>query len=131
MLDPALHARTLDITGPEELTLDETASVLAVALGRPVEYIDLPMEQALAGREGFDRENDFGAYDRIRRGMVAVVDAPCRRSSAVRPGPSPSSRPTRSQEPVPHDAMRGSGQNQPGPDLQVQIRARALLVRSG
>jgi uncharacterized protein YbjT (DUF2867 family) len=74
LLDPALRARTLDITGPEALTLAETASVLAAALGRPVEYVDLPMEQALVRREGFDRENDFGAYDRIRRGMVAVVD---------------------------------------------------------
>ena len=31
-------------------------------------------ELLLAGREGFDRDNDFGAYDRIRLGMVAVVD---------------------------------------------------------
>ena len=75
LLDEALRARTLDLTGPEALTLDETASVLAMSLNRPVEYIDLPMEQALTGREGFDRDNEFGAYDRIRRGMVAVVDS--------------------------------------------------------
>jgi uncharacterized protein YbjT (DUF2867 family) len=74
LLDPALHGRTLDLTGPEALTLAETASVLAAAFNSPVKHIDLSLEQALDGREGFDRDNDFGAYDRIRRGMVAVVD---------------------------------------------------------
>lgn len=74
LLDPALERRTLDLTGPEALTLAETAAVLAAALDRPVEYVDIPLEQALVGREGFDRDNDFGAYDRVRRGMMATID---------------------------------------------------------
>ncbi|WP_205471095.1 hypothetical protein [Nocardioides sp. SYSU D00038] len=73
LTEPGHHGRTYDLTGPEALTLPETAARLGRALGRPVRHVDIPLEEALAGSEGFDRANDEGAFDRIRRGLFASV----------------------------------------------------------
>ncbi|WP_114559392.1 NAD(P)H-binding protein [Desertihabitans aurantiacus] len=73
LLDPVHRSRTYDLTGPEALTLAETAEVLGAALGHRVEPVEPTMEEALEGREGFDRENEFGALDRVRRGFGALV----------------------------------------------------------
>lgn len=74
LLDPGRHhGHTYDLTGPEALTLPQTAELLAPLAGGPVEHVELSMEQAVAGREGFDRANDWGAFDRIRIGAAAAV----------------------------------------------------------
>lgn len=38
------EGRTYELTGPEPLTYDDMAGHLAAALGRPVEYVDMPAE---------------------------------------------------------------------------------------
>ena len=46
------EGRTYDITGPEALTHAQMAEHLSGALGRPVEFVDVPpeaMQQALIG----------------------------------------------------------------------------------
>ena len=51
LLDPgAHHGRTYDLTGPQALTLDEVAAVLAGALDKPVRYEPETLEQAYASR---------------------------------------------------------------------------------
>lgn len=73
LLDDGHDGRVHELTGPEALGPDETASVLGSALNRPVRHVELSMEEALEGVDGFLRRNDEGAYDRIRRGMFGVV----------------------------------------------------------
>ncbi|MEE8584806.1 MAG: NmrA family NAD(P)-binding protein [Acidobacteriota bacterium] len=55
--DPQPHAgRRYFITGPKEMKMAEMAEVLSSQLGRPIEYVDLPIQhwqQALAGKAGF------------------------------------------------------------------------------
>lgn len=54
LADPAPHTgERYVVTGPRDLTIAEMAEVLSDELGRPVEYVDLPMEhwlQALRAR---------------------------------------------------------------------------------
>lgn len=46
LVDPASHVgRRYVITGSENMTLAEMAEVLTAELGKPVEYVDLPIEQ--------------------------------------------------------------------------------------
>jgi len=56
LTDPALHVgERYVVTGPSNLSLDEMAGVLSRELGRPVEYVDLPVEawgEILAGVDG-------------------------------------------------------------------------------
>ena len=56
LTDPALHVgERYVVTGPSNLSLDEMAGVLSRELGRPVEYVDLPVEawgEVLAGVDG-------------------------------------------------------------------------------
>lgn len=51
LTDPRVNAgRTWDLTGPEALTLDEVATILAERSGRPVRYHDESVEEAYASR---------------------------------------------------------------------------------
>ncbi|MGY1831225.1 hypothetical protein ACI8AA_12510 [Geodermatophilus sp. SYSU D01180] len=67
--DGAVHA----ITGPEAVSLPRTAELLARAAGHPVTHRDLPVEEALAGTEGFERELTALTSDRVRAGVFAAV----------------------------------------------------------
>jgi uncharacterized protein YbjT (DUF2867 family) len=73
LLDPGHGGQVYELTGPEALTPARTASVLGSAMGRPVRHVELSMAEALEGVDGFMRDNDERAYDRIRRGMFGVV----------------------------------------------------------
>lgn len=73
LVDETYRGQVLDLTGPEALSLPRTAELLAGALARPVEHVEVSMEEALAGSEGFTRDNDEGAFERIRLGQAAVV----------------------------------------------------------
>jgi NAD(P)H dehydrogenase (quinone) len=48
--DGAYDGRTLDLTGPEALTVDQIASILSDHLGRPVCYIPETIDEAYASR---------------------------------------------------------------------------------
>ncbi|MDN5686764.1 MAG: nucleoside-diphosphate sugar epimerase [Brachybacterium sp.] len=73
LLDTGHEGSTYELTGPKALTLPRTAELLSAAVSRPVEHVELSMEEALAGSEGFARRNDEGAFDRIRLGLAKGV----------------------------------------------------------
>lgn len=73
LLDPAHEGLTHVISGPEALTLAETAEVLASGLGRPVRHEDVDVAAALEGIDGFDRKITEDTYARVRRGEFAEV----------------------------------------------------------
>jgi uncharacterized protein YbjT (DUF2867 family) len=49
LTEPGHEGKTYEITGPEALTMDEVAAQLGEAIGRKVEYVDLPPEAWIAG----------------------------------------------------------------------------------
>ena len=51
--DGAYDERTLNLTGPAALTMNEIASILSERLGRPVSYIPETIEEAYASRAGY------------------------------------------------------------------------------
>lgn len=70
LLDPgAHHGRTYDLTGPQALTLDEVAAVLAGALDKPVRYEPETLEQAYASRA------HYGAPDWLVDAWVSTYTA--------------------------------------------------------
>ena len=74
LLGDGHEGRVHELTGPEALTLVETAEVLGSVLGRTVRPVELTMDEALAGvDDDFQRRNDEGAYDRIRTGMFGTL----------------------------------------------------------
>ncbi|NYE36117.1 uncharacterized protein YbjT (DUF2867 family) [Nocardioides cavernae] len=73
LLDPAHEGLTHVVSGPESLTLAETAAVLSAGLGRPVRHDDVDVDVALTGIDGFDREITEDTYARVRRGEFAEV----------------------------------------------------------
>ncbi|MBR7742026.1 nucleoside-diphosphate sugar epimerase [Phycicoccus sp. BSK3Z-2] len=72
LLAPDVHdGVTYEITGPEPLSLPETAALLAAATGREVEHRDVTDAEALEGTGGFERELTALTYDRVRAGVFA------------------------------------------------------------
>ncbi len=61
----------LELTGPESLSLPETAELLGRSLGRPVVHADLGVDEALEGTDGFQRALDELTYRRVRAGDFA------------------------------------------------------------
>jgi uncharacterized protein YbjT (DUF2867 family) len=78
LTEPGHEGRTYDVTGPEALTHAEMADHLSEALGRRVEFVDVPpdaMRQALVGA-GFDAWQADGLiedYAHYRRGEASAV----------------------------------------------------------
>ncbi|MEV5778898.1 NAD(P)H-binding protein [Streptomyces antimycoticus] len=69
---------TLEITGPEALTLDEAVTRIAAATGRPYRYEPETLEEAFArrwrlGMSGEQIETWISWYQAIERGEVSVV----------------------------------------------------------
>ncbi|MEW2512803.1 NAD(P)H-binding protein [Streptomyces sp. NPDC046870] len=69
---------TLEITGPEALTLDEAVTRIAAATGRPYRYESETVEEAFArrwrqGMSGEQIETWISWYQAIERGEVSVV----------------------------------------------------------
>lgn len=69
---------TLEITGPEALTLDEAVARIAAATGRPYRYESETLEEAFArrwrrGMSGEQIETWISWYQAIERGEVSVV----------------------------------------------------------
>lgn len=68
------HAgRTYELSGPEAVTLPRTALLLSGALGRPVAHVELTVEEAVAGLEGFDRQLFVSTLERVHAGVYAQV----------------------------------------------------------
>lgn len=73
LTDAGHEGSIYELTGPEALTFPRTANLLSEAVGHPVRHIEVSMEEALADSEGFARQNDRGAFDRVRLGFVNHV----------------------------------------------------------
>ncbi|MDO4243293.1 MAG: NAD(P)H-binding protein [Actinomyces sp.] len=57
LADPdAWRCRTLELTGPEELSMEQVARTVASRLGRPVPYIDQTVEEAYTTRRAWPAE---------------------------------------------------------------------------
>lgn len=55
--DPGRYAgRTLDLTGPEALSLEEIVTIISEETGRPARYVDETLEEARASRQAWDPE---------------------------------------------------------------------------
>lgn len=65
--------RIYALSGPEAVMLPRTAQLLSAALGRPVAHVELTVEEAVAGLEGFDRQLFIATLDRVHAGVYARV----------------------------------------------------------
>ena len=85
LADPVLHVgERYVVTGPRDFSLTEMAGVLSQQLGRPVEYVDLPVEawgEVLAGVDGMSeslvthlKEVAVDHQNGIFRGETDVVE---------------------------------------------------------
>jgi len=77
------EGKTYDITGPEALTHEEVASQLSQAIGKTVQYVDVPpeaMKQALLsfGMPEWQADGLVEDYDHYRRGEAEVVSSTVR-----------------------------------------------------
>nr|WP_204332603.1 NmrA family NAD(P)-binding protein [Geodermatophilus sabuli] len=75
---PALDGRALDVTGPEALSMDEAAAVLAEVTGRPAVYRRQTVEEAWAtrrpsGHPDWEVEGWVTSYLAIAAGEMAAV----------------------------------------------------------
>lgn len=73
LLDDDLAGSTLELSGPEALTLTRTAEVLAAALGRPVRHVETPVDQAFDEMSDFERELTAITWRRVHAGVFAEV----------------------------------------------------------
>jgi uncharacterized protein YbjT (DUF2867 family) len=73
LLEDGHAGRTYELTGPEALSLPATATVLADALGRPVEHREISIEEAVEGLTGFERDETVWTLERVRTGGFAGV----------------------------------------------------------
>jgi uncharacterized protein YbjT (DUF2867 family) len=77
--DPAPHAgATYDVTGPEALTMGQTAARLELASGREVRYIDETLEEARASRRptgapDWEIEGWVTSYAQVAAGDLEAV----------------------------------------------------------
>ena len=74
LLDEVHDGRVYELSGPEALTLPQTAEVLAAAFGRPVVHEEITIEQATSGMpEGFERDEFVWTLERVRLGAFSGV----------------------------------------------------------
>ena len=73
LLEPGHAGRTYKLSGPEAVTLPQTAQALSRALGRPVAHVDLTIEEAVTGMEAFDRQLSTATFERLHAGVYAEV----------------------------------------------------------
>ena len=76
LADPGAHVgATYDLTGREELTLDEAAAVIAAVQGREVRFQDETLEEAYASRRQWDAEP--WQYDAWVSTYTAIAHGEC------------------------------------------------------
>jgi uncharacterized protein YbjT (DUF2867 family) len=77
--DPAAHRnQTYDLTGPEALTLNQVASVVSEATGRPTRFVDETLDEAYASRASYGAPSWqvdawVSTYTAIASGELAAV----------------------------------------------------------
>ena len=93
LLEDGHDGRTYELTGPEALSLPETATALSAALGRTVVHRDLAIDDAVAGSTGFSRDLDRLTFQRVVAGRFAPVTDNVRRLTGRSPRPLRDLRP--------------------------------------
>ena len=84
LADPGRYEnQTLDVTGPEALTLDEIAAILTRVQGRPVTYVRETVEEAYDSRKKWpatqwEYDSWVSTYTSIARGEMDVVSTTVR-----------------------------------------------------
>ena len=84
LADPGHYEnQTLDVTGPEALTLDEIAAILTRVQGRPVTYVRETVEEAYESRKKWpaaqwEYDSWVSTYTSIARGEMDVVSTTVR-----------------------------------------------------
>ncbi len=74
LLDAGHDGRVHELSGPEALTLPRTAELLADALGRPVDHVEITIADAVAGMpEGFERDEFAWTLERLHDGVFSGV----------------------------------------------------------
>lgn len=99
LLEESPDGRVHEITGPEALTLPRTAELLSQG-GSAVSYRDLPVDEAVAGSAGFDRDLAALTFQRVRAGSYAPVTDTVQRVTG---------RPPRSMQSFVQDVRAGVG----------------------
>ena len=61
------------LSGPEAVTLPDTARLLSRAFGHPVAHVELSIEEAVGGTSGFERQLLEATLERLHAGMYAEV----------------------------------------------------------
>ncbi|WP_444948021.1 NmrA family NAD(P)-binding protein [Micromonospora ureilytica] len=97
LLDAGHAGQTYQISGPEALSLSRTAELLSVAAGRPVTHLDVTIDEAVAGPEGFERDLSALTFERVRAGGFANVTDTVEHVTG---------RPARTLQTFLHDAFR-------------------------
>jgi uncharacterized protein YbjT (DUF2867 family) len=73
LLEAGHAGRAYELSGPEALTLPHTARLLSGAVGRPVAHVELTIEAAVAGMQGFDRQLMEATLERLHAGAYGEV----------------------------------------------------------
>jgi uncharacterized protein YbjT (DUF2867 family) len=73
LLEPGHAGRIHALSGPQAMTLPDTAQLLSRALGRPVAHVELTIDEAVTGMDGFDRELSAATFGRLHAGVYAGV----------------------------------------------------------
>ena len=73
LLDPGQAGQVHELSGPAALSLPRTAELLSAATGRPVAHREVPIEDVLAGSDGFERALTELTSRRVHAGSSAVV----------------------------------------------------------
>jgi uncharacterized protein YbjT (DUF2867 family) len=73
LLEEGHAERIYELSGPEALTLPQTAQVMSSALGQPVTHVELTIEEAVAGTDGFDRQIFVATFERLHAGVFSEV----------------------------------------------------------
>lgn len=73
ILDEGHEGRIHALSGPEAVTLPDTAQLLSRAVGRPIAHVELSIENALRGTDGFERRLLKTTLERLHAGVYAEV----------------------------------------------------------
>jgi uncharacterized protein YbjT (DUF2867 family) len=73
LLEEGHAERIYELSGPVAVTLPHTAQLLSSALGRPVVHVELTIEEAVTGMDGFEREAFALTFERLHAGVYAEV----------------------------------------------------------
>ncbi|GAB3560128.1 uncharacterized protein YbjT (DUF2867 family) [Actinopolyspora lacussalsi] len=74
LLDDGLAGTVHELSGRQALTLPQTAAALSEVLERPIEHLEVTIEDAVAGVDGFERWEFATTYERVQAGVYAVTD---------------------------------------------------------